>query len=140
MFSVLPIYLKDEDAVIITETSDVNANDYVGVIRLKATVNAGTYTVHVAGATLTTYENFGNHGWTGLLLSRMGTGTQNSLNTLTQKSIASLRTPVFQSIVIDGTTTTAGTYVAELIPKENTNSPTMKINRNLTEAYLFRIF
>ena len=134
------IYLKDEDEVIITETSDVNANDYVGVIRLKATVNAGTYTVHAAGAKLTIYENFGNHGWTGLLLSRMGTGTQNSLNTLTQKSISSLRTPVFQSIVIDGTTTTAGSYVSELIPKGNTNSPTMTINRNLSEAYLFRVF
>ena len=134
------LFLKDSNNNIIMETSDINPNDYIGVIKLKAVVDAGTYTVFASGATKTTLENYNNHGWTGLLVSRAGVGTINSLNTLTQKSIASLRTPVFQSIVIDGTTTTAGTYVAELIPKGTTNSPTMTINRNLSEAYLFRIF
>jgi len=107
---------------------------------LKATVNAGGYYVYASGGTLTTYENFGNHGWTCLLLSRIGTGSKNGNNNLTQKSIVSLRTPVFQTIDIDGSSTTAGTYLSELIPKGKTNSPTMTINRNLSEAYLFRIF
>ena len=122
------------------ETSDINPNDYIGVIKLKAVVDAGTYTVYASGATKTTLENYNNNGWTGLLVSRAGTGTINSLNTLTQKSIADLRVPVFQTIDIDGSTTTAGTYLSEIIPKGNTNSPTITINRNLSEAYLFRIF
>jgi hypothetical protein len=134
------LFLKDASNNIIMETSDINPNDYIGVIKLKAVVDAGTYTVYASGATKTTLENYNNHGWTGLLVSRAGTGTVNSLNTLTQKSIADLRVPVFQTIDIDGSTTTAGTYLSELIPKGTTNSPTITINRNLSEAYLFRIF
>lgn len=134
------IFLQDAGDNVIVQSADINPNDYVGTIRLKATVNAGGYYVYASGGTLTTYENFGNHGWTGILLSRMGTGSKNGNNNLTQKSIISLRTPVFQTIDIDGSSTTAGTYLSELIPKGNTNSPTITINRNLSEAYLFRIF
>jgi hypothetical protein len=74
------------------ETSDINPNDYIWTIRLKSTVNAGTYIIYAAGATLTTNQSYNNHGWTGLLLSRAGIGTKNSVYTLTQKSIADYRT------------------------------------------------
>ena len=66
------IYLQDAGDVIITESADINPNDYVGTIRLKATVPAGLHYVYVSGATLTTYENFGNHGWTNCYYREQG--------------------------------------------------------------------
>jgi len=134
------LYLKDASNNNIMETSDINPNDYIGVIRLKAVVNPGTYTIFAAGATKTTLENYNNHGWTGLLISRAGTGTKTALNNLTQKSIADLRVPVFQTIDIDGSETTAGTYLSELVPKGLSNCPPITFNTDSTEAYLFRIF
>jgi hypothetical protein len=134
------IYLQDAGDVIITESADINPNDYVGTIRLKATVPAGLYYVYVSGATLTTYENFGNHGWTNLLLSRAGTGAKNSLNTLTQKSIADLRVPVYKTLDIDGSQTTAGTYLSEIIPQGLSNCPGVKFETTSFRANLFRIF
>ena len=134
------IYLQDAGDVIITESADINPNDYVGTIRLKATVPAGLYYVYVSGTTLTTYENFGNHGWTNLLLSRAGTGAKNSLNTLTQKPIADLRVPVYKTLDIDGSQTTAGTYLSEIIPKGISNCPEVKFEVDSFRANLFRMF
>jgi hypothetical protein len=75
-----------------------------------------------------------------LLLSRAGTGTKNSLNTLTQKSIADYRTPVYKTIDIDGSQTTAGTYLSEIIPKGISNCPGVKFEITSFMANLFRFF
>jgi hypothetical protein len=134
------LILKDTNKNSIMQTSDINPNDYIGVIKLKAVVDPEAYTIYASGATKTTLENYNNHGWTGLLVSRAGIGTQNSLNTLTQKSIADLRTPVFSSITIDGVTTPSGTYLSEVIPKGIYNAPHVSFDLDLCESYLFRIF
>jgi hypothetical protein len=134
------LFLKDASNNIIMQTSDINPNDYIGVIKLKSVVDPGTYTVYASGATKTTLENYNNHGWTGLLVSRSGTGVKNTLNTLTQKSIADLRVPVFSTITIDGTTTPSGTYLSQIILPGVTNAPHVAFDLDLTEAYLFRIF
>ena len=134
------LYLKDSSNNIIMETSDINPNDYVGTIRLKSTVNAGTYIIYAAGATLTTNQSYNNHGWTGLLLSRAGIGTKNSVYTLTQKSIADYRTPVYKTIDTGGSQTTAGTYLSEIIPKGISNCPGVNCEITAFRANLFRIF
>jgi hypothetical protein len=122
------------------ETADINQHDYIGVIRLKSTVDPGEYSIYASGATKTTLANYNNHGWTGLLVSRAGTGVKNNLNTLRQKSIADLRVPVFQTLDIDGSSTPSGTYLSEVIPKGIYNAPHVSFDLDLTEAYLFRIF
>jgi len=92
----------------------------------------GTYSLYVSGSGHSTLSQLGNSGYIDLLISRCGGGSRNSYNVSTAESTASIRSPVFKQLTIDGTTTESGTYLSQTMAAGVQNLP----NYSLVESSL----
>jgi len=126
------LIIKTETGTEISRNT-TSSGSYQTFLDIATTIDTlGTYSLYASGACHTTYTQIGNYGYIDLLVSRCGGGSKNSLNHSTAKSTASLRSPVFKQLTIDGTTTEVGTYLSQTMAAGVHNLP----NYSLVESSL----